>query len=607
MSEQSGGSKPTFEFAVTPLEFFGNPVDETSFGYPAVYHEQIAEARLRAQTWAADIEQKRLEDLQVAPVEEHAAITALAEAHIAFTEPDAIRSINQGWYQRRFRSPYINGEAADNHHVAHDYFTHLTESWLPGPPPPRPHTPVIARYLNAAIVENSWSGVFRYARLWHDQLPESDPDRAVAADYVGFSGNLIVSEYCRVAKALADDRLIGDEGVRIKHLLTICWPTANELEAFIPEEAAQVKQFLREVFLQYAARGISMRREIEHYGFYLMGEEECMGSTEECDAQAERSLRTIMRFDTEGDEDRLAIEARTMALVDDLAAQQRWYAAIDFLDMARYAFDLPVDIVQERIDQLAIEGMNHLTRDMTQFQEPRHIKHGSYEYVTTNQQEATTLQMAPGISKATKNRMVSIETMRNIEFQAQTFTEESEDMGVTEAAVFNMLETLAVADAEIAQRFVSADIVDVILDTVARGDITRFSAQKCDEIVKQLIDLTHMGVLTVEQQNEAITSMFADLSDRAADNSISARSNYFELFIGLSSPILRATRPAEAGQDEILWRFVSKQQFTRGMSSMIRQLDEGGNDSSWYADYLQAFLEDTRAAWNRYWREVEYY
>lgn len=395
MNEANSQDAPAYQFIQTPLEFFGHG-PELTFGYPPQFEEEMEAAKLGAAKNIAQAVAHRQEVIEAGDTDayhyQRLAPQDQFDALAAGMRNKATWDVKRRWSERRKRGNYDNLIDKELHPEAANFFQ---QRYRPPDNLAVPDAEALSRYLNAGIANNAWVDAYDNARFWYKTLPEDHPDRAVARDYIGFAGNIVLNDYCLTAKAYTNNELADDDFVSVKHLLTVCWPMAHELEEYIPAEVAQKKQFLREVFLQAALNGSEGVRRNAHWLGYMPGE------TPFADDRAEHEealLTKMMRFESVDDAQRERVMEQLMELAEQLEAQQKWYRAADLLDLARIAFDLPPGPIQKRIDEIVIAGTLALTNDMNAFEEQRETNHRGHQYVTTNASELFNLGEAPGKS-----------------------------------------------------------------------------------------------------------------------------------------------------------------------------------------------------------------
>jgi len=604
MSESGQHEAGLYDYVTTSLDFFGIPGSDLSFGYPGRYYEQIDEAQRRLEEHGLpEIERARVAAITANSPDDRQQLDREFDQSIARARSDATWQVNHSWYESRFRNNHVSGDVDLRHPRAADYFDGFND-YRPGPPSPRPDSSYVIAYLNDAITESQWSGAYTNAKRWHSDMGEDDADRQVAAQYVGFTGNLILQEYCRIAVALTDGSLADDSFVSTKHLVTVCWPTANQLEPFIPQQVRQAKQLLREVFLQAAVNGFRLRSDLERFGYHLIGEEEAEG-IEERIQQEERSLRQLMRFDEDQEVDQQKIASRVNATVDALVADNHWNRAINFLDLARYAFDIFTDDVQERIDQLALAAADYYTRDMgdytTRYQVP-----GAYERWESFSDLYSSLTFAPGITDAVRRQMEIMKDSRHIEHNIQQRSENIGDKKITREATYDLFRAFLNSDESVVRQLGSAELAQDMIDMLGTLD-SQTSPRTYDYIVTGIIRLTNHEFFTIEQQNELLVALAGNLCDQGMQQQTGE--TFHSQFMGLISPIMRATETAATTEDEAVWKFVSRAQFEAAINSTISAIDRQREEeyAAWLEQLRDRLLADVRAGWSWYWDEVQEY
>lgn len=604
-------------FIKTPLEFFGHSYGDIHFGYPEQYQDELAEAQAAAEAEVADVEERRakylagdmeaLKDRYVSSPEEY-------ELSLSYAKRHHTQDVNHKWYEKRFRGRYASNVDFGQFPQVEQFVAVINKwNWEHDPvkyplPDPLPSGNEFAGYFNEAIRLNEWSSVHWEAMEWHKALPEDSPDRETAKNYLAFSGNIVLQEYCKIAVSLANDQLADDDFVSVKHLLTVCWPMAMRLEPFIPEEVKRAKQLLRETFLQMAARGnSSFRSHVELFGWATLGQDphSDLDSRNEREKQAYSAL---MAFDEHEGSDAEAMRSDMLARAEKLAADKRWDVAIDILELSTHAYGWDVAEFQVIIDQYAVEGALHYTRDMSKMDEMWQEKIGKHEYWTCNAYKVDELRRAPGISDETYRKITEIEDIRGFEYEVQQFSDASEEE--KHAIVAKLFEKLANTDSEIAQRFATPEIISSLMDLLMHESIGKLSPQRIDEVIVSVVSLCNKGVLSREQQNSGLLSIGEQVLARAKDPE-----DYetFTRFIGFLSPILRMTKAAEKPADEVIWKYITPRQFDNFMKNLRghaydrSRSGESHADIRWLQDQHFAFRENIRQAWQAHWAEREEY
>ncbi len=601
MSEDE--TQAELSFMQTPLKFFGHSSETIHFDYPAVYYEEIEELNQEAAVRLEEIEARReLLLLGEAPKDRYES-RLLDDQEFTLIVDEIKRQPlwqhNHNWYERRFRGSSSKA-VRERHSEVTNYFDSLIGNKKDQLSVPDSDN--IVRYLNDRITSNEWSGAAYDAREWHDALPEDHPDRAVAANYAGFAGNIMLNQYCKLAIALADDSLADDDFVSVKHFFSVCLPTANRLESFIPEEVRTVKQVLREVFMQYALRsGNTVRRYAEMFGRIELGHE-MTGSYDERDANEDEALSAIMRYDESEHIDRDKMVADLLNLTFRLEAQHEWSRAIDVLDLARFAFDIPTDMFQGRIDELAINGVLHYTTDMSRLNERWSYTRGKHEYWTDNGEKLVGLEMSSCLSDEARRKMREIKDIRGLEHALQAL-EASEDIDRQHALRWEIMDKLASAAPELASRYGQSEFAEKLLEQIKEPSLMQISASGFDDFVEKLLILKNKGVLTAEQRNEAIMTMVDNLVEASKSPKYERP---FERFIGLISPLLRGTEPADNADEETVWVFAPKAQFVSLMETYIERVNDK-EFREWLSLQKTAFCTNVREAWKNYWDEFEEY
>lgn len=595
MTGENSQEQPLDQFVTTPLEFFGHG-PELYFGYPPEYDDEMARAEEDAAEAAEAFEVARQEMIETGdPSSVEYRQTVPDEWHQAnlMNARGPVRDVKNNWYERRMRGRLRDLVNPDEHPEGVAFQARMYRGELDGVTPPAANE--MAAYLNAKLAKNGWYGSYSVARAWYNCLPEGHEDKEVAKSYAGFAGNLLVTEYCKLALAYANADMKDDMFVQTKHLLTICWPAVLKLEQFAPEEAAQKKQLLREIFLQFAISNCaSIRRDADRLGVVPDRE-----SFDERAEREDRELTKLMRFSETETLDKEAMLERVLNVSEQMAANRQWSYAADFLDLALRAFDLSPEVIQKQIDDLLIKGALTLTEDMSQFNEVQIRERRGHEIATSNSRDLTSILLAPGKSEAAYRQIISIEHNRILEYETQQLTTavgEEKDKYIE--SIFDRLVLLEPSEA---RRFANPEAVDSYIDLLCRESSSHLSDHVTDSFVTQTIRLRNLGMLEAEQQNQILLTMADNLLNRIIDGP--RLGDDFSRLIGYMSPILRATKAAETSDQEILWKFLPKQRVEAAFDAMI----EAEAGAEWLEEEKQAFLGDVRQAWNDYWdRRQEY-
>lgn len=595
MSELEGQEFTAKQFVTTPLEFFGHG-PELYFGYPPEYDKEMALAQEDVAEAVAELEAYRQEMIETGDPDSNEYKRSVPDDWhqsnlMAVRGP--IRDVNSNWYERRMRGRLNDLVSPDEHPEGVAFQKLLYRNELDDVVPPAGDK--MAAYLNAKLSKNGWYGSYSVAQNWYKLLPEGHEDKELAKNYAGFAGNVLVTEYCKIALAYANAEMGDDTFVSMKHLLTICWPAVLKLEEFAPEEAVQKKQLLREIFLQLAINNCaSVRRDADRLG--VVPDHETLDERME---REERELTKLMRFDDVEAIDKATTLERVVTVSEQMAADRQWAYAADFLDLARRAFDLSPEVIQKQIDDLLIKGALSLTEDMSRFDEIQIRERRGRQVASSNSNDLTLLMLAPGKSDAAYQRMLDIENSRILEYQTQQLPSVTGDE--KDILVEALFDRLVLLEPTAARRFVNPEAVEAYIELLCRETSSEFSDQATDSWIAQTIRLQNIGVLGIEQQNQILLTLADNMLTRIIGGP--RRGDDFSRLIGYMSPILRATPEAETSDQEVIWRFLPKKRFEEALDALIQDYD----DNAWLKEEKQAFLTDVRGAWHAYWDGREEY
>lgn len=601
-------------FIKTPLEFFGHSYDEIHFGYPEQYHEELQDAQTVANEEVAGVEERRGRFLAGDPEaqkDRYVSTEQEYELSLSYARRRHTQDVNHKWYEKRFRGRYESNVDLSLFPEVEQFITVLNKrQWEKDPekhplPDPLPSADEFAGYFNEALRLNEWSSAHWEALAWYEALPADSPDRETAKYYLAFAGNIVLQEYCRIAVSLACDELADDDFVSVKHLLTVCWPMAMRLEPFIPNEVKRSKQLLRETFLQMAARGSSgFRSHVELFGWAALGHNPNPGFDQRAELE-KQAYAALMGFDDSERHDKEAIKQELLTRAEKLAAGQRWETAIDLLELSTHAYGLPLAELQTVIDQYAVDATLYYTSDMSKVHEPWSYMVGRHEIWTNNEQALSLLRLTPGISEETYQKLHEIEDIRELEHTVQRLRDVPEEERAT--LIDKLFFRLAASPPDLAARFADPEIADEFMARLTDTRIGTKRDQEIDDIIKSTVVLANSGVLTREQQNMALTVIAENILKQAEQPK-----DYetFSRLIGFMSPILRMTTRTERPADEIIWKFVSREQFASFLDKIIKHAEErteSADNIQWYIHAKDAFLRDIRTGWNAYWDERQEY
>lgn len=567
MSEVST-SEEAINFIEEPLNFFGQ--ENVTFGMPASYYQDIEDG---ASTF-------------------HASHTV---------------------YEKRMRGRYFDGDFLEINIEALSILENLQEQQYRdagyegrrvGPLPTESatfdvveHSDKICRFLNDSIVENHWAAAENYARVWFDSLPDGSETKTLASQYVGFAGNMILTQYCKTAIALSSDSLSEDDFVSMKHFMTVCWPTADALEPFIPDEVADKRQLLREVFLQLSYRSVES---VRHYARMLRYFDEDTSQDDVSREEREDAYLTAVMDMRSATPQRLeSIHKKLWIAVDQLRAQHKYYETIDLLNLGLRSLQLNKEDVQLMIDEVAIEGAKYFTSDLGKYDEEFMQKAGNHYYRSSNRFQMQILYGAPAISEDTYTKMRKIEQSRNLEHELQEF--DNADLPQKEILIQQLISTLAETPEDALARVVTPEIETSIFDFFNRPERVLDMPSDIDANIKTVIILRNKGVLSSDQQAIIFSSFIDNFHDRILSDS-EYRDKLGRL-IGFLSPILRGTSKTDDPADERVWDIITPGKLSEIFDALILHSDE----RKWMTELKLAFMSDIRAAWNEYWDRVEDY
>lgn len=566
--DEVGASKEAVNFIVEPLDFFGQ--ENVSFGMPSSYYQDIEDGA-----------------------------SAYHASHTV--------------YEKRMRGRYLDGKFLETNSEALDILNDLREQQYRGAGyvgdkvgplltestvfDITEHTDKICHFLNDSIVENHWAAAQNYARVWFESLPDESETKMLASQYVGFAGNMILTQYCKTAIALSDDSLSEDDFVSMKHFMTVCWPTANDLEPYMPDEVASKKQLLREVFLQLSYRSLES---VRHYARMLKYFDEDAGNDDKSREEREDAYLTAVMDMRSTDPARLeSIQNKLWTAVDQLRAEHKYYETIDLLNLGMRSLQLDKAEVQTMIDDIAIAGVKFYTSDLAIYEEEVMEKIGNHYYPTTNRNKARILFGAPSISKDAYSKMFDIEQTRNLEYCLQQYNDA--DSSQKESLIEGFISTLADVPKDVLDRVITPEIAESIFEYFNSPKRVFDAPSDIDANTKLTIILRNKDVLSSDQQAIIFSSFIDNFYERSQGDS--DRQDEFGQLIGFLSPILRGTNKAEDPEEERVWEIISPVKLGEIFDALILR----SNDRKWMADQKRAFMSDIRTAWNDYWELFEYY
>lgn len=600
------GVNDEINFIETELSFFGHG-SEIQFGYPAAYHDQLAAMQQETEEVIQELIVKRQGALATGrPIPMHHLYSGTDdefEITIDDMRSHVVRDINHHYYEMRFRGRYDPFEE-DEYEAARSYI-HQDEASEAVPYPGRDQ---MCDYLNEHLVRNAWRGGYGRAYNWYHRLEADHPDRVIAADYIGFYGNIILQQYCRTAKALADQRLADDDFFSVKHLVTVCLPLATDLEEFTPREARQAKQYLREVFLQCAQRGVGgMRGYLASFGYLSLDEESPMSQGDDWLAIEDEHITRLMRYKDTDEHDQQVWLDKVISRSGQLAAGRLWYEAADMLDLARRAFDLPLDPIRARIDELALEAVAVLTEDISALRAYRTVERYERTRQTSNYEELEQLVRLPGLSQDVRDEIVDLTLASGVKYAMHMITHADE---ASETAVNGPIEDLIdklsrIREAHAAQ-FANEEITGLIMEHLQNPVLTDLLPTSYDGLVKNMIHLLNLHILSIDQFSDSYAAMVGSLGDRIEHDPEYKLS--FERLIALISPILRASKASEDPQGESIWKLIDPHNFQQIIDDiLIGHATDSDLSIEFLGTHRQQLLDDIRGAWQRYWQMTESY
>jgi hypothetical protein len=617
--EEVSGSSRDFDFVETELRFFGHDSYQIHFGYPQKYHDEIGKALQETKQALDELEVRRQHLIEAGDTTSYDARRLVPEESYENEKRYLSRHFTGGtkhrWYELRFRGRYGDEDMELRHPEASRYLggnePSLFGSSEPkiGPPPPKPSTEQFAAYLNDHIVSNAWSHGVSRAQLWHDSLDEADPDREVAANYIGFLGNIIVHEYCRTAIALAANSLANDDFVSSKHFMTVCWPYVEYLDQYIPDEVKNTKQVLREVFLQMTVRGHSMRTDMERFGL-LSEEDRASFDMDDRAAYEDRAVSHVMYFGEMDQEERTKYVTKVSQAADNLIERKMWYRAIDLLDLARRAFNLPHDEIQQKIDAIAMAGVQELTSDVSALYDEYYAEDDDdgYGFSINREHGAYQLTFAPGLSQEMRAKLDDVRESRLLEYHVHKFQADIADPSVdthktTSALIYNF----RTVQPDKIKRFIDAEKAQYIKDFYMSPQLTDVTAVEYDDLTGSLVLFAFCEVLTPEERNECLATMLDSLHARISEDA--EYTNGFQKLVGILSALVAKSSVPDSVEDEVVWRVVSKKQVEQVMEVCLQRDKEqyGGDADGHIEKYQKLLLEDLRDGLKKYWAEIDEY
>ena len=569
-------------FIEEPILFFGNDV---RFSYPPRFDEQVAETKARGEVWVKDYIEKNPHD---------------AEQEDYIKNEDLERRVDRvkfEWYEQRFRGRYFSDELINQYPDAYNALN-SQEDEVELPPTDR-----IAEFLNTTLAEQHWYGSYAFAANWEYRLPDDSPDKALARDYTAFAGNIVVTEYCRRAVQLAIPQFANDDAVRVKHLISVCWPLVERLEEYVPEEMASKKQLLREVFLEYATQSIGG---IRHYVDMLIPDKERVyGDFKARREQEEQTLTELVRMDNLSPEKSGQFYAKLDSAVKELVDDQKYYEAIDLLDMSRKAVDLPPEDITPQINKIARQAVNHYTTDMSKFNDrpvPGDVIVDFTDYELTNQERTDMIITAPGVSDEMMGELMNITVVRESEYLiTQLITKE----GLVNAkAAHDLLQIVASAEPEATQGIRDEHLNTVLSLFKDKSLFRHHSPASIDRQVDNLARANSKNAHVKESLPEVMATAMDNLVELTKESTLQTPIEYA---VAMMSPILRGSKVQDDPNNEAVWGYISKNSLNE---LLLAVEDHGVNNPE-----EQAFIDGMRSGidqnirqwWEQYWDEVEEY
>ncbi|MBA3758146.1 hypothetical protein H0X10_00750 [Candidatus Saccharibacteria bacterium] len=259
-------------FVCMPLEFFGQDI---TFLETDEYKTELQLAELETERGIADLL------ISETAGEER-------DSLIAYEQRRHRENVVNKWYDMRMRGRYsIPEDISSRHETARAALSFNSEAELPP-------TEEIASFLNEVLTSQRWMHAYDFATKWHKRLREDDPNLAVAANYAGYAGGAILYQYARKALAMSGQALAEDDFLRVKHLITICWPVCEELRQYAPDEAAKKRQLLRELFLECASQSPDT---VARYTDMLWTQEELADRSITRDERNQAALNRLLKFE----------------------------------------------------------------------------------------------------------------------------------------------------------------------------------------------------------------------------------------------------------------------------------------------------------------------
>lgn len=572
-------------FIEEPLLFFGNDV---TFDYPPRYYDQIEGLE--------DVcRQSILSELEKNPQHADRFDELLAQEY-----EFRLRNIKHHLYEERFRGRYLSEEILNEHKETWDIiFAHENDKSVIEPP----DTQRVVNLLNLCLADQYWYTAYAVASNWMDMLDDNNPDKAIAINYFGFAGGLEVNEYCRMAVALATPELANDDAVRVKHLFTICIPMVRHLEEYFPEEMASKKQLLREVFLEYAVQSVGG---IRHYVEMLLPPEDRIHKKfKELNALGDNALTEFMRMESLNLAKLESFYFKLDNVVSSLVEQHKYYEAINLLDMACRAVDVPRDDISPRIDSIARQAIDHYTADMKIFDDrepPSGVVVDFTDYKLTNNERADMILDAPGITDEKWHELQNVIKTRQAEYLTTILVNAE---GQVDAKAANDLIDLVASSKPESVQNIRQEHLDKVLQVFRdEAHLRHYSPGVLD---RRIETLAYANVKNDHIKNElpsVMATIMDNLVELAAQDEFQSPIEYFQALI---SPILRGSKPTDNPSEEVVWRYISQGSLNQLFDKLEARYTNDVEELAFLTSARPEILADIRKWWKNYWEEVGEY
>lgn len=577
MSEVEAQDVPSF--IAEPLLFFGQDV---TFSRPPGFYNELAGVEEKVRILSDDWQRTHPDD----DPEETKKQLLIAET----------QDVYHHWYEVQFRGRYAIDGLSEHHRPVHDWLYDKTDVDFTDRPE------AVAGLLNETLSLAHWNHGMQLASRWYNKLPENSPLREVAANYIGFSGNVVLNEYCRLAIKLADDQLSDDWMVRTKHLITVCWNIANYLEEFTPNEVAVKKQLLREVFLEYAAQDNTgeMRRWVNIFLYETPEYEAIRGNIKACHELEQDAFTEIVRMDNLDANKRQQLintmEQRVQLLLDD----KEYPAAVDLLDTVYRALGLDLGDIQKRLDSIVRLAISDLAADMRDY-DVVNDDGDWYSFQPSREQLVNDLLSRPSIPEETVDELTSLVLGRKLEYKLEVLKKTDPVNG---ALAIDVLEEISANRPERTQALASEQIV-FLAQAWQRRAASVLSPGTLDSEFSTILGVFLNRSLAATHLAEFMDGLLDQFIDQAGHRNTHLS---FQHLAALLSVLVRRSKEPDTPDQAPTWKYTSKDLVKRYCESLLANGTAPNREShEFIARHLSHLLQDVHGWLKVYWQEVQEY